>query len=105
MSLGSGAVRLDKWLWHARFAKTRISAAQLCQSGRLRIGGEIVHKGHRLVRVGDVLTFPSGGHIRTIRVAAIAARRGPTEEARRLYEDLAPPNTDNALPRPSLERI
>ncbi len=99
MSVGPGAVRLDKWLWHARFAKTRVLAGQLCQSGRLRLGGEIVSKGHRLVRIGDVLTFPAGRHIRTIRVAALAMRRSPAEEAHRLYEDLAPPSTASALPR------
>jgi ribosome-associated heat shock protein Hsp15 len=101
----SVAIRLDKWLWHARFAKTRIGATQLCRSGRLRLGGEIVHKGHRLVRIGDILTFPAGGHIRTIRVAALAARRGPVNEACRLYEDLAPPSSASALPRGPLVRI
>jgi ribosome-associated heat shock protein Hsp15 len=93
------ALRLDKWLWHARFAKTRVLAARLCESGRVRLGGELVSKPHRLVRVGDVLTFPAGGHIRTVRVAVLGMRRGPAAEAQRLYEDLAPPSADSALPR------
>ena len=93
------ALRLDKWLWHARFAKTRVLAARLCESGRVRLGGELVSKPHRLVRVGDVLTFPAGGHIRTVRVAALGMRRGPAAEAQRLYEDLAPPSADSGLPR------
>ncbi len=93
-----GAVRLDKWLWYARFAKTRSIAARLCESGRLRLSGEIVAKPHRLVRVGDVLTFPAGGQIRTVKVTALGSRRGPAEEARRLYEDLAPPGVESALP-------
>jgi ribosome-associated heat shock protein Hsp15 len=93
------AIRLDKWLWQARFVKTRSLAAQLCTSGRLRVGREIVSKPHRLVRIGDILTFPAGGQVRTVRVVALGSRRGPAEEARRLYEDLAPPSPATALPR------
>ena len=96
------AMRLDRWLWHARFAKSRGLAARICASGRLRVGREIVSKPHRLVRVGDVLTFPAGGHIRTVRVAALGVRRGPAAEAQRLYEDLAPPSGESALPRREL---
>ena len=99
MIQGSEALRLDKWLWHARFAKTRSAAARLCESGRLRLGREIVSKPHRLVRVGDVLTFPAGRQIRTVKVAALGKRRGSAEEAHRLYEDLAPPTAESALPR------
>ena len=94
-----GAIRLDKWLWHARFARTRVLAGELCQRGRIRIGGEIVSKPHRLVRVGDVLTFPAGAHIRTVRVVALGTRRGPAAEARQLYDDLSPPTQEDALPR------
>jgi ribosome-associated heat shock protein Hsp15 len=99
MTGGEEAIRLDKWLWHARFAKSRAVAARLCESGRLRIGGEAISKPHRLVRVGDVLTFPAGRHIRTVRVAALGARRGPAAEAQALYQDLAPPDPESALPR------
>jgi ribosome-associated heat shock protein Hsp15 len=99
VSAEGDAIRLDKWLWHARFARTRALAAELCESGRLRLGGERVSKPHRLVRVGDVLTFPAGGHIRTVRVAALGVRRGSAAEAQRLYEDLAPPSAESALPR------
>jgi ribosome-associated heat shock protein Hsp15 len=95
------AIRLDKWLWHARFARTRVLAGELCQAGRIRIGGEIVSKPHRLVRVGDVLTFPAGGHIRTVRVVGLGTRRGPAAEARRLYDDLSPPTQEGTLPRHS----
>ena len=93
------AIRLDKWLWHAHFAKTRSLAARLCSSGRLRLGGGTVAKPHRLVRIGDVLTFPAGGHVRTVKVTALGSRRGPAVEARQLYEDLAPPSAESALPR------
>ncbi len=83
--------RLDKWLWFARFCKSRTLASKLCAAGKIRIGGELVHKAHYLVRLGDVLTFPQGAYIRVIRVVQLGARRGPAAEARTLYEDLSPP--------------
>jgi ribosome-associated heat shock protein Hsp15 len=92
------ARRLDKWLWFARFCKSRTLASKLCAGGKVRIAGEIVHKAHYLVRPGDVLTFPQGSHIRVVRVLQIGARRGPATEARTLYEDLSPP-----VPPPSAD--
>jgi ribosome-associated heat shock protein Hsp15 len=83
--------RLDKWLWFARFCKSRTLASKLCAAGKIRIGGELVHKAHYLVRLGDVLTFPQGPHIRVVRVLHLGVRRGPATEARTLYEDLQPP--------------
>jgi len=83
--------RLDKWLWYARFCKSRTLASKLCAAGKIRIDGELVHKAHYLVRPGDVLTFPQGPHIRVVRVLQLGARRGPATEARTMYEDLAPP--------------
>ncbi|HUL05755.1 MAG TPA: RNA-binding S4 domain-containing protein [Candidatus Acidoferrum sp.] len=83
--------RLDKWLWFARFCKSRTLASKLCAAGKIRIGGELVHKAHYLVRPGDVLTFPQGPHIRVVRVLQLGVRRGPATEARTLYEDLEPP--------------
>ena len=83
--------RLDKWLWFARFCKSRTLASKLCAAGKIRIGGELVHKAHYLVRTGDVLTFPHGSHIRVVRVVQLGIRRGPAPEARTLYEDLSPP--------------
>ncbi|ACI99804.1 RNA-binding S4 domain-containing protein [Rhodospirillum centenum] len=97
--LAQGRLRLDKWLWYARFVKTRGLAARLCASGAIRIGGAHVTKAHHRVKPGDVLTFPLGPHIRVIRVRALAARRGPAPEARTLYEDLSPPTPETRLPR------
>ena len=84
-------VRLDKWLWFARFLKSRSLATALVATGRLRINGEPSTKAHYAVKVGDVLTFPLGPHIRVIKVLAPGTRRGPATEARTLYEDLEPP--------------
>ncbi len=85
------SLRVDKWLWYARFFKSRTLATRLCASRRLRVNGTIVTKPHHALKAGDVLTFPLGRHIRVIRVSALGARRGPATEARTLYEDLEPP--------------
>jgi ribosome-associated heat shock protein Hsp15 len=91
-------LRLDKWLWFARFARTRTSAAKLITEARFRVNGQATGKAHHAVRPGDVLTFPVGPHIRIIKVVALAARRGGAPEARLLYEDLDPPQ-----PKPRLD--
>ncbi len=85
------SLRLDKWLWFARFFKTRSLATKFCLAGRLRVNGNIVPKAHALVRVGDVLTFPLGPYVRVIKIVRLGERRGPAPEAQTLYEDLAPP--------------
>ena len=86
-----GALRLDKWLWFARFVKTRSLATKLVVDGRMRINGAPTQKAHYAVKVGDVLTFPLGPHIRVIKVLTLGSRRGPATEAQLLYEDLDPP--------------
>ena len=83
------AVRLDKWLWRARFFKSRSLAARVCALGRVRVGGNVVRKAHYAVRVGDVLTIPSGRQIRVVRVDSLGVRRGPAAEARTLYSEVA----------------
>ena len=89
--MSEGRLRIDKWLWYARFFKSRSMAARLCAAGRIRVGGLVVHKAHHVVKEGDVLTFPQGRDIRVVRVAALGTRRGPPAEARTLYDDLDPP--------------
>lgn len=97
---GGGRLRVDKWLWYARFFKTRSLATRLCNGGGLRISGTVVSKAHAVVRPGDILTFAQARHIRTIKVVALGTRRGPYEEARLLYEDLAPPVPEERVPDP-----
>lgn len=87
------AQRLDRWLWFARFLKSRTLATSLVEEGRIRLNGERVAKAARSVKPGDVLTFPLGDHVRVIRVLAPGTRRGPASEAQLLYEDLAPPQS------------
>ncbi len=97
---GAGRLRIDKWLWFARFFKTRSLAAKVCASGVVRMSGTPIAKAHAAVKPGDVLTFPQGRHIRVVRVTALGTRRGPAEEARTLYEDLAPPAAETAMDSP-----
>ena len=85
------ALRIDKWLWYARFFKSRALASQMVSSGRLRINGDSISKPHRQVLIGQILVFPQANDIRTIKVLALASRRGPASEAELLYEDLDPP--------------
>jgi ribosome-associated heat shock protein Hsp15 len=89
--MAEAPLRLDKWLWFARFVKTRSLATKLIVDGRMRVNGAPTQKAHYAVKVGDVLTFPLGSHIRVIKVAALGSRRGPAPEAQALYEDLDPP--------------
>lgn len=89
---GPQGQRIDRWLWFARFMKSRSLASTFVQSGRLRVNGERVSKASRLVRPGDVLTFPLGAHIRVVKILGSGSRRGPAPEARLLYEDLSPPS-------------
>ena len=95
--MNAPSLRLDKWLWYARFCRSRSLAATFCESGGLRLNKVIVRKAHQAVRAGDVLTFPLGLLIRVVAVKALASRRGPASEARLLYDDLAPPP---AVPTP-----
>jgi len=77
--------RIDKWLWHARFARTRTAAQRLAVSGHVRINRQKVSSASRPVRPGDVLTLALGRAVAVLTVVAIAARRGSAEAARTLY--------------------
>lgn len=84
--------RLDRWLWCARFTKSRSLAAKLCTSERVILGGVVVQKAHQAVRVGDQLTLRLGRFERRIEVRALAQRRGPASEAKTLYVETGPPS-------------
>lgn len=97
---GESGLRLDKWLWQARFFKTRTLAATVTSKGKVRINRMLVTKPHYKVRPGDVLTFAQGREIRVIRVVALGERRGPAPEARTLYEDIAAVDDQKASSEP-----
>jgi ribosome-associated heat shock protein Hsp15 len=87
----NGVLRLDKWLWYARFMKSRSKATKFCQSNSLCVNGSIGVKAHFLVKKNDIITFSIGNDIKIIRVLDLGIRRGPAPEAQALYEDLSPP--------------
>ena len=95
-------LRLDKWLWHARFFKTRSLAAREVGAGHIRINGDKTDKPARNVATGDVLTFMQGRQVRIVRVEAMGTRRGPATEAQTLYTDLSPVE-DSAPQNPSFD--
>jgi len=98
-------LRLDKWLWYARFFKTRALASKAISNGRFRLDGDLMSKPHRQAKSGQVLTFSQGTRIRVVRIKALGVRRGPASEAALLYDDLAPvmPATENNKPAPAFE--
>lgn len=81
-------VRVDTWLWAARFFKTRSLAAREVQAGHVTLAGARI-KPARLLQPGDVLQIRIGEDGYTVRVCALSERRGPAEVARRLYEESA----------------
>ncbi len=84
--------RLDKWLWFARFAKSRTLAAKMVTSGFVRLNGQRTDNAAKAVAVGDVVTIALSRTTLVVRVEDLGERRGPAPEARQLYADL---NRDN----------
>ncbi len=81
-------VRLDKWLWVARFFKTRSLAAEEIGKGRVSANGQVA-KASREVRPGDTLAFRQGNAARTVVVLGVSAHRGPAPVAQALYRETA----------------
>ncbi len=79
-------VRIDKWLWAARFYKTRALAAEAVNGGKVHFDGQRI-KASRSVRVGDVYELQRGWERMTVVVRGLSGRRGPASEARQLYEE------------------
>ncbi|MFO7642186.1 MAG: S4 domain-containing protein [Candidatus Competibacteraceae bacterium] len=84
----AGRVRLDRWLWAARFFKTRALAAEAVAGGRVHIGGQR-GKPSRAVHPGEILQIQRGPDEYIITVKALSIRRGPAKEAVLLYEETA----------------
>ena len=80
--------RIDKWLWHARVVRTRSAAAQLVESGHVRVNGVRVRQPSHAVKQGDVLTVSLDARIRVLKVEAFALRRGDAPSAQALYIEL-----------------
>ncbi len=80
------AVRIDKWLWAARFYKTRSAAQQAVEGGKVKLNGERT-KPSRELKTGDMLVIHIGSYEWLITVTGLTDKRGPAAEARKLYEE------------------
>lgn len=81
-------VRLDKWLWAARFFKTRAIASHACELGRIQVNGQSA-KASREVRAGDMLHIRSEASEFEVEVLVVSAMRGPAAVAQTLYRETA----------------
>lgn len=91
--MSEARVRIDVWLWRARFAKTRAAAVRLVSEGGVRVvrqdgASRALDKPSAEIAPGDTVLFPQHGVIRSVAVKAIGARRGPPAEARTLYGEV-----------------
>ena len=87
-------MRIDRYLFFIRLAKSRTFAQAVLEEGHVRIDGKRVEKSSEEVRVGSIVALPLHGHVRILRVLSLPARRGPAAEARACYEEV------DALPAP-----
>jgi ribosome-associated heat shock protein Hsp15 len=94
---GQSSIRIDKWLWAARFFKTRALASKACDLGRIR-SNEIEAKPAREVRIGDMLHVKNEGGEFHVEVLALSGIRGPAAVARTLYRE-----TQESVERRQLE--
>ena len=85
----NGVLRLDKWIWAARFFKTRALAAQAVAGGKVKVNGERV-KAARAVRLGDAVSIHIGPYEYVVQVLALSAHRGPAPQAALLYAESEP---------------
>lgn len=87
-----GRIRLDKWLWAARFFKTRGLAAEAIDGGKVQVGGDRAKRSRQL-QLGDEVRIRLGPYEHTVVVCALSEHRGPAPEAARLYEETAASRT------------
>jgi ribosome-associated heat shock protein Hsp15 len=90
------ALRLDKFLYFVRLAKSRGKAQALVLGGNPRIDGRVVISPHAALTTGSTITIVIDQRVRVLRVVALPARRGPTAEARSCYDDLSHPQVIDA---------
>ena len=96
-------IRLDKWLWHARFLKSRSMATAFVSAGKVRVDGTPVSKPARSVGAGDVLTFVLNDNVKVVKILGCGVRRGPAPEAQSLYDDMSPPPAERHPANPGYD--
>lgn len=79
-------IRIDKWLWAARFFKTRSLAADAVNGGKVHVNGQRI-KSSRAIQIGDLLKITRGQHQVVVIVEALSEKRGPATEAQKLYQE------------------
>ena len=84
----SETIRIDKWLWFARFFKNRNLSARIVSQGKVRLNGRRITKPSTNLKKGDALTFPQGNILRLVKVSELGKRRGPFKEALTLYDEI-----------------
>ena len=95
------AQRIDKWLFHSRFIKSRALATKLDNSKRIRVDGEKISKASYKLKISDIITFDLNDRIMVIEILGINATRRPYKEACMLYDDQSPapePQQDKNTP-------
>ncbi len=85
--MGEFNQRIDKWLWCARFFKSRVLAQKVLLSGKVRLNGKVISKSHAKLNVGDYISFLQGSRLREIQILSLAITRRSSDEAQKLYED------------------
>ena len=81
-------IRIDKWLWFARFFKNRTLSARIISQGKVRLNGKRISKPSTTLKKGDALTFSQGNILRLVKVLELGKRRGPFREALSLYDEI-----------------
>ena len=83
-------LRLDIYLYYIRIFKSRSISRKFVLTNRLRISGQVTHKPHKMISIGDVLTMTINDNIKILKVLDIPTRRGPYSESLNFYEDITP---------------
>ena len=89
-------IRLDTWLWYARFYKSRSLCSKAILSGKLRVNSNKIIKPASKIKINDILTINHINRVRIIQVQSLGSRRGPASEAQKLYHDLSGDITDDS---------
>lgn len=87
--MADAGLRIDKFLWFARLARTRSLARAIAEQGHVRCEGRRIDRAHATVKIGDVLSVPLPGGVRVLRVESLPARRVPAKLVGDIYTELA----------------
>ena len=98
-------IRLDTWLWYARFYKSRNLSSKAISSGKIRINYNKITKQAAKVKTHDVLTLNYVNEIRLIQVQSLGSRRGPASEAQSLYIELTESRNETSNVKSTIEKL